>query len=569
MNPFLCKFRILFSFATFAVVVFAASSFAGTYYVAVNGSDEATGDITSPWRTLAFALQSSGPGDTVLIRAGVYDEAVIRFRGFPQRRKVRPGLRQRRTARTRGMPPRTPQRMPQRQPVGHAAGNGKYWVIKAYPGEEVTLITSSHLRIQTSYVRVEGIHFKDTGIGMGGGRFGGGHIQIVGNRFTGSGFRYGAVSVLGDSNLVEGNVLEIDKQMGTLDHGIYVHSGKDNVIRNNYISGMQGYGVHVFYQQKGGGQAVAPIRNLVIENNVITGSKQRSGIVVAVGRSTTTVENVLIRNNLIFANQGTGIDIRSNVRDVKIYNNTIYGNHMGGITLGMLGQNVHPIENVMIKNNIIQIETSTGSANEKEFGHIYVNEENVQAGSVTAANNLSWPAPFRKADGLIRTNNLEAPPQFVDAEQNDFRLGPGSAAIDAGANLGFPFAGKAPDVGAIETDFPYLNDVFVTGFFASFVSNVVQLSWRTLSEKENVGFEIERVQPEAQEAFETVGFVPGKGPGAVVYEYGFLDENLKPGTYVYRLKIVDKKGNFRYTKKIKIQIDNLAIRTSTKSAISN
>ncbi len=46
--------------------------------------------------------------------------------------------------------------------------------------------------------------------------------------------------------------------------------------------------------------------------------------------------------------------------------------------------------------------------------------------------------------------NLEADPQFVNPAKGDFRLKPTSPAIDSGLKLPFAFKGKAPDMGALE-----------------------------------------------------------------------------------------------------------------------
>jgi len=42
------------------------------------------------------------------------------------------------------------------------------------------------------------------------------------------------------------------------------------------------------------------------------------------------------------------------------------------------------------------------------------------------------------------------PPPLVDPENNDFGLLPGSPAIDAGIDVGFPYEGQAPDIGTYE-----------------------------------------------------------------------------------------------------------------------
>jgi hypothetical protein len=42
-------------------------------------------------------------------------------------------------------------------------------------------------------------------------------------------------------------------------------------------------------------------------------------------------------------------------------------------------------------------------------------------------------------------------PLFVKPANNDFRLRAGSPAIDAGVDVGLPFQGDAPDIGAYES----------------------------------------------------------------------------------------------------------------------
>ena len=54
---------------------------AGTYYVALNGSNSNNGTIASPWYSIMHAIRNTAPGDTILIRGGLYpqqDEIWIR-----------------------------------------------------------------------------------------------------------------------------------------------------------------------------------------------------------------------------------------------------------------------------------------------------------------------------------------------------------------------------------------------------------------------------------------------------------------------------------------------------------
>ena len=59
---------------------------------------------------------------------------------------------------------------------------------------------------------------------------------------------------------------------------------------------------------------------------------------------------------------------------------------------------------------------------------------------------------FFDADPTVGDNNIEGDPMFVDPANGDFHLSPGSPAIDAGTQVGFPSAGTAPDLGAFEVE---------------------------------------------------------------------------------------------------------------------
>ena len=82
--------------------------------------------------------------------------------------------------------------------------------------------------------------------------------------------------------------------------------------------------------------------------------------------------------------------------------------------------------------------------------------------------------------------------------------------------------------------------------FSAMVSNTsVDLSWKTLEEINNSGFEVERKNVESQ-SWQKVGFVEGHGTTSISYIYNFTDRNLASGVYNYRLKQIDYNGNFEY-----------------------
>lgn len=82
-------------FACFIFLAVFAHAGAATYYVATGGLDTNPGTETQPWRTIQKAANTLGPGDTVLVRGGVYAERVtvnvsgsasggpVTFTGYP------------------------------------------------------------------------------------------------------------------------------------------------------------------------------------------------------------------------------------------------------------------------------------------------------------------------------------------------------------------------------------------------------------------------------------------------------------------------------------------------------
>ena len=85
--------------------------------------------------------------------------------------------------------------------------------------------------------------------------------------------------------------------------------------------------------------------------------------------------------------------------------------------------------------------------------------------------------------------------------------------------------------------------VELTSFVATANGNSVVLDWSTATETNNQGFEVERSH---DGIIETVGFVAGFGTTNEPKSYSFVDNNLTPGMYSYRLKQIDYDGTFKY-----------------------
>lgn len=86
--------------------------------------------------------------------------------------------------------------------------------------------------------------------------------------------------------------------------------------------------------------------------------------------------------------------------------------------------------------------------------------------------------------------------------------------------------------------------------------NKTILKWSTATETNNLGFTIERLKiiRSNEQVWEDVGFINGAGTTTETKTYSFVDENLNPGKYKYRLKQIDFDGSFEYSKIVEIEI---------------
>ena len=391
------------------------------YYVSPNGNDSNNGSLSSPWKTIANALLNTGPGDTVNLRAGTYTES-IEMRGDPGNR------------------------------FGHVMGGSSsgWWTLQSYPGEVATLSGGAFAAYSVQYSRFQNLNFVNgNGIYVGtadwvtppGPRSS--NVQVLNNTFSGSQIRYGFIEVMFDNSLVQGNHIVCTGGGTTTDHGIYLHHGDSNTVRGNVISGASGYQIHVYDERKSYSDPQTFITNAIIEDNVLSGSQSRSGLIVSQGGDT-VVNGVLVRNNIMFGNANYGIELTDygslNENGVLVYNNTLYNNAQGGITIGN-----NMLTGSEIRDNIFD-EPGT-----------QINRDTTGSIGLTVNNNLYWPTALR-LNNITDSNALIGDPKFVNPTA-DFHLQAGSAAIDKAVTLSqVPVdkdgisrpVGPAPDLGAYE-----------------------------------------------------------------------------------------------------------------------
>jgi len=95
----------------------------------------------------------------------------------------------------------------------------------------------------------------------------------------------------------------------------------------------------------------------------------------------------------------------------------------------------------------------------------------------------------------------------------------------------------------------------IINFKGASVSNGILLTWQTISEYENKGFDIER-RLTGSSAWSKIGFIPGAGISSTIKNYSFSDKKTKRRvTYLYRLKQINVDGTYKYSPEIIIQKD--------------
>ena len=148
-------------------------------------------------------------------------------------------------------------------------------------------------------------------------------------------------------------------------------------------------------------------------------------------QDTSTIRNCVFRDN-----SGSGIGSGDLIGSAIVENNTFYGN--GGTALSTWDDQGQSVK--IWRNNV---------AVRNGFG--YGKAVGWDQGTVTAENNLA----FANRDGDfgafdVASGNLTADPLFVNEATRDLRLAGFSPAIDQGLDVGLPFFGAAPDLGAFE-----------------------------------------------------------------------------------------------------------------------
>ena len=408
-----------------------------TYYVAPNGSDSATGTQTAPWASIAHAQAVVQAGDTVYFRGGTYAYSRANKGCTSQTDKV--------DAITLSK-------------SGSSGNLIHYW---AYPGERPVFDFS---RVKDD-CRIKGFDVTGSWINLKG-------LEVTGvpqnNNLNHESW---GIWVSGSDNLFE--LINAHHNMGP---GLFIQDGGGNLVldsdsHDNYDphtsngagESADGFGAHISANHPGtvfrgcrawnnsddGFDLINAFSSVTIENSwswhngYIPGTNTSSGNGNGFkmggygGGYVSNGAKHTVRDSVAFNNKAAGFYANHHTLANDYFNNTSYGNRPD---FNMLGVNSagKAVGLGNLRNNIAYtgplLSNMTGTNASYNSWNLNVSLSDAQFRTVSTA---GWDAT-RPADGSLPV-------------RPNLRLAATSDLIDKGTNVGLPYTGRAPDLGAFES----------------------------------------------------------------------------------------------------------------------
>jgi hypothetical protein len=502
-------------------VFLSIHSYAATYYVSfINGSDTYNGSISTPYKTITKAVSVAVAGDIIYLRGETHtytSKISISKSGTAVNRislLAYPGDAARPILNFSGMAVSTSNR--------GIELSGNYWVFKGF---DIYKAGDNGMHLSGGYNIIEFCAFyenADTGLQLANG----GHDNQIINCDS-----YYNIDVATGEGNADGYAAKLDVGTGNSFKGCRAWQNSDDGWDGLLTTGL-GTNPATTYDSCWcflNGYRKDMTASLGNGNGFKMGGNNEK-------------HDATLRNCLSFHNRVKGFDQNNNNGSMILYNCTGYRNNPN---FGMNSNDPSAGEIAEVKNCISYSNRSASDAFRAVVTRV-TNSWQITGHTTPAASDFqsldtSVLRGPRNADGSLPAINL-------------LKLTSTSPYVNAGTNVGLPYYGSAPDLGYAESYYPF--PVGMTSFEAVVNNNNVTLNWKTATETNNKGWEVERyIVATNSIAWQKIGFVAGKGTSNTTNAYSYNDNNLAAGSIIqYRLKQVDVDGNFRYTNILTIKI---------------
>jgi len=430
----------------FIILLNSLSLYSTTYFVAVDGDDNNSGSKSAPFATIMRAQQQVQPGDTVYVRGGKYI------------------MTESQIARS--------QRIWAMVHLLNKSGNEgqriNYW---AFPGEkpifDMSQVKPEKLRIMVFNVTGSWIHIKG--------------LEVIGTQVTILTHTQSECFHNEGSHNIYENLSMHDGQA----IGFYLIKGSDNLVLNcdayrnyDYTSeggrggNSDGFGCHpqkggkgnvfrgcrAWFNSDDGFDLIRAYESVLIENcwafyngystefkSLADGNGFKAGGWGnnSVGKLPDTIPMHTIRFCLAVRNLANGFYANHQIGGNYWFNNTAYLNGTNYNMLNRLADNVTDVPgyNHVMKNNL-------------SYAARTYETQNIDTTTCDISyNSFSLPLTVSKSDFISQKLQQLVAARKADGSLPDIKflkLKANSKLIDQGVNVGFPFRGKAPDLGAWE-----------------------------------------------------------------------------------------------------------------------
>jgi len=491
------------------LILFTGQHYA-QWYIATDGNDSYPGTIDSAFATLPHAISVSSAGDTIYVRGGVYN--LINTITISA--------------------------------VYNGSDSLKY-TLTAYQNEIPVLDFSNQvfgskgISLRANYWHIKGLQIKGAGDNGMEINFGSNNIieqcQFYENRDTGLQLSNGSANnrIINCDSYYNADPPDYGDADGfapklTCGSGNYFYGCRAWV---NCDDGWDGY-------MRGADNITTTLENCwtwgngYLKNGTDPGPQANgNGFKMGGGDNSNSLllmhHHILI-NCLAFDNKNKGFDQNNNVGSMTLYNCSGYGNLTANY----------------------RIQRTLNSGQTLEVKNCVSFNGSVELGSFAIQGTNSWITPFVVAsDDFISLNSDSA-----SAKRNsdgslpeiDFmHLAQGSDLIDAGVDLGFPFYGVLPDLGAFETDFTtfidYDNSVYCYNLSQNYPNpfNPTTSIGFTLNKTGKASLEIYNIA--GQKVATLINKIISPGNHSVTWDA----VNMPSGIYFYTLKLDNQTSTKR------------------------